>query len=93
MLGLEDGSVILTIALFALQGLWGVFLLLLTFSMRRILDDIKENTTATKKVADGIAGINVLLAGHYVTKAELDRLEAELHKAQADIIRLQERVK
>lgn len=78
--------------LFALQGLWGLFLIVLTWSMRRVLTDIKENTKATGDVANSVNQINLLLTGNYITKSEFDRLEARLRDAEQKATRLETRM-
>lgn len=84
-------SELVLFSLFALQGLWALFLIVLTWSMRRVLTDIKENTKATNSVAESVNGINVLLAGNFVRIPEMTRMDERLRKIQADVIALQTR--
>ena len=74
--------------LLALQGLWFLFLIILTWAMRRILKDIEENTKATTRVAESVQSINLLLSGNYVTKPEFDRLENRMREAEKNQVRL-----
>jgi hypothetical protein len=77
--------------IFALQGVWGLFLLLLTWTMKRVLKDIEENTKATKEVATSVNGINVLLAGNFVTKPEIDRLAERVRQLESEVTTLKAR--
>jgi hypothetical protein len=78
--------------LFLLQGVWGLFLVILTWAMRRVLTDIEENTRATNKVSESVNAINVLLSGNYVTKGEYDRLEARTRDLEQKVTRLDTRM-
>ncbi len=71
-----------------LQGFWGIFLVTLTWAMRRILKDIEENTKATTSVAKSVNDINILLSGNYITRSDFDRLEARIRDAEARVIEL-----
>lgn len=79
------------IALFLLQGLWGLFLIILTWAMRRVLRDIEENTRETGKLTESVGGLQTLLAGNYVTKPEYDRLELRIRETERDVTALRER--
>ncbi len=72
-------------ALFLLQGVWGLFLIVLAWSVRRVLTEIKDNTDATVQVGKSVHDLNLLLAGNYITKPEYDRLEARLRGAEERI--------
>lgn len=87
---MEDGQV-LTIGLFILQGFWGLFLMLLTWAMRRVLQDIEKNTKATAEVATSIQRLDVMLAGNYVTRNEMDRLYMRMGEMQEVIVTLRAR--
>lgn len=78
----------IAIVLFVLQGVWGLFLIILTWAMRRVLHDIEENTKATSRVAESVAGINVLLAGNFVTRTDHDRVLAWQRETDAKLIAL-----
>lgn len=77
--------------LLALQGLWGIFLIVITWAMKRVLKDIEENTTATQRLTDSVSGINTLLAGNFVTKPELLRMEERMRWAEQKITELNSR--
>lgn len=81
----------LTILLFILQGVWGLFLLILTFAMRRVLRDIEENTTATTGVAKQLNQMNILLTGNYVLTTEHKNLEERVRAAESRITELKTR--
>ena len=81
----------MVVVLFALQGLWGLFLVVLTWSMRRVLGDIEENTKETRKLSDSIASINLLVAGNFVTKPELKLIEERVRQVETTITRLDTR--
>lgn len=82
------GELPLTILLFALQGAWGLFLIVLAFALRRVLRDISENTRATTEVASQLHNMNILLAGNYVLKSEYDRLEVRIRASEGLITEL-----
>ncbi len=81
----------LTLVLLILQGVWGLFLLTLTFAMRRVLKDIENNTQATNGVAVQLNNMNVLLTGNYILKSEHDRLEERVRKSEGLITELRTR--
>lgn len=80
-------------ALFLLQGLWGFFLIVLTWSMRRVLSDIEENTRATTKLGESVAAINLLLAGNFVQKSDLATLTERLRQIEHDLTVMETRDK
>lgn len=82
----------LVVALLLLQGVWGLFLIVLTWAMRRVLKDIEANTEATIKVAESVTAITVLLSGNYVTKPEFDRMETRVREAETKLTRLETRM-
>lgn len=71
-----------------LQGLWGVFLLTLTWAMKRVLKDIEANTQATAAVAKSVSDINVLISGNYITRTDYDRIDLRMREAEAKVIEL-----
>jgi hypothetical protein len=79
---------VIIIVLFAMQCIWGLFLIVLTAAMRRILKDIEENTKATSGVAQSVNAINVLLSGSYVMRPDFDRLEKRLREGETKITEL-----
>lgn len=81
-----------TLVLLSLQGLWFIFMVTLTWAIRRVLKDIEANTKATTRVADSVHSINVLLSGNYTTKSEFDRLEGRLREAENKNTRLETRM-
>lgn len=77
--------------LLVLQGVWALFLIVLTWSIRRVLKDIEDNTKATNKVAESVSGISLLLAGNFVTKPDLTRLEDRFRIIENDVVILKDR--
>ena len=72
----------LVLALYGLQALWVVFMIVLAWALRRVLRDIEQNTEATKKIAADVQGIGLLLAGQYVTRREHEILQGRVRDTE-----------
>jgi hypothetical protein len=77
--------------LFLLQGVWGLFLLVLAWSLRRVLKDIEENTKETKKVSEAVNALNILLAGNYVGRGEMNQLYDRMREQEGKVIEMKAR--
>lgn len=69
----------LTIALITLQGLWGLFLTLLTFTAKRLVSDLEKNTIATEHVARSVNALNLDIVAKFVSKDEWNETRRQLH--------------
>ena len=78
----------LILGLIGVQGLWALFLVFLSFSIKRVLRDIESNTQATSDLAKSVANINLLLSGNYITKADHERLEERIRDTEAKVVQL-----
>lgn len=72
---LENAALILLV----LQALWGLFLMILGFSVRRLLKDLESNTAATSAVAEKLSALNLSLLTNFVLKEDWVYIRQRMH--------------
>jgi len=87
-----SGGDVLVVALVILQAVWGLFLTLLSFTAKRIHNDLASNTAATRELSQGLAELNDKLLSGFATKDAVrglgdkyDRLNREMGELSARV--------
>lgn len=69
-------------ALLLVNAAIGLFMLTMSFSVRRLVKDLDDNTLATNRLAASIGELQTSIARFYVTKADFDLQEGRIARFQ-----------
>lgn len=75
----SDSRDIVVLGILVLQGLFGVFIVVLGFSVRRVLRDIEDNTEKTEEVAEKFNRLNLSLTTNFVMKEDWVYIRQRVH--------------
>jgi len=70
---------LLALALIGLQVVWGLVLLLLNFSVKRLVRDLDENTAATSMMSSKLTDLNLSLVTNFVIKEDWTYIRERVH--------------
>lgn len=62
-----------------LQIIWALFLLVLSFAVKRLVRDLDANTVATTKVAESLTSLNLALIANFVHKDDWIYIRERTH--------------
>ena len=63
----------------------GLFMLLMSFSVRRLVKDLDDNTVATNKLGEAVGELHTSIAKFYVLKSDFDALDTR-HRREVEIL-------
>lgn len=60
----------------------GLFMMMMSFAVRRLVKDLDDNTIATDKLASTVGELHTSIAKFYVSKSDFDTLDARYRREQ-----------
>lgn len=63
----------------------GLFMLMMSFTMRRLVKDLDDNTIATNQLASSVGELHTSIAKFYVSKTDFDALDTR-HRREIEIL-------
>lgn len=58
----------------------GLFMLMMSFTLRRLVKDLDDNTVATNTLASSVGELHTSIAKYYVSKSDFDALDSRLRQ-------------
>lgn len=69
----------MTILIAVIQGLWALVLFFIAFTLKKIMEDLKANTTATQSAAASVTSLHVEVLSNYTRKDDHNALRDRVH--------------
>lgn len=63
----------------------GVFMLMMSFTLRRLVKDLDDNTVATNQLSASVGELHTSVAKYYVSKTDFDALDTR-HRREVEIL-------